>query len=230
MKLEHFYSSSLTFTQHVVAGITDSKLTFPTIYIPIQWAGQVAKLNMEVEARWLTDKLETAFGNRKFPYIVVGAPSGGISQFCIALEAPFLPCHFLRVPIYRRGKILMAHDPDDIAGYFQSAMQIITPILANNVNCNAIIHYDPIHDRPLVSTCHTLRFKYRTLPEAYKEWHCYFYTYPTDMASICSCGSRLLSSGWGGWYSSRGISNWIRKDREMGTRNADSLQWGLESQ
>ncbi len=170
MKLEHFYSSSLTFTQHVLAGITDSEIKFPTMYIPIQRAKGVAKLNMEDEARWLMDKFEETLGNRKFKYIVVGAPSGGISQFSMALDAPFLPCHFLRVPMYRQYKFLFAHDPDDIAGYYKASMEIVEPIIQNNEYCNAIMHYDPIHDRPLVATCHTLRFKYRTLPDAYKEF------------------------------------------------------------
>jgi hypothetical protein len=170
MQMEHFYSSALVFTQHTLAGITDSEITFPLIYIPIQWAGKVAKLDMETEARWLINKFEKVLGSRKFKYIVVGAPSGGISQFSMALDAPFLPCHFLRVPVYRRGKILMAQDPDDIAGYYSTAMRIVDPILQNNENCNAVIHYDPIHDRPLVSTCHTLRFKYRSLPLAYQDF------------------------------------------------------------
>lgn len=170
MKLTDFYSSSLTFTQHVLAGITDSEITFPTWYIPVQRAKKVAHLNMELEAEKLIQKFEKVLGNRKFQYIVIGAPSGGISQFCIAIDAPFLPCHFLKVPMYRRYKFLFSNDPDDIAGYYRASMQIVDPILENNANCNAIMHYDPIHDRPLVSTCHTLRFKYRFLPEAYKQF------------------------------------------------------------
>ncbi|NVM30158.1 MAG: hypothetical protein HWN65_15040 [Candidatus Helarchaeota archaeon] len=170
MKLTDFYSSSLTFTQHVLAGITDSEIKFPVMYLPIQRAKKVAKLDMEQKARWLMNKFEDVLGNRKFKYIVVGAPSGGISQFCTALDAPFLPCHFLQVPIYRRYKFLLSNDPDDIANYYRASMEIIDPIIKNNENCNAIMHYDPIHDRPIVSTCHTLRFKYRYLPEAYQEF------------------------------------------------------------
>lgn len=170
MKLTDFYSSSLAFTQHVLAGITDSKIEFPAWYIPIQRVGKVAKLDMEKRAHLLMQQFQNILGNRKFKYIVVGAPSGGISQFSIALDAPFLPCHFLLVPMYRRFKFLFSHDPDDLAGYYQTAMEMIEPITQNNPNCNAIMHYDPIHDRPLVSTCHTLRFKYRYLPEAYEEF------------------------------------------------------------
>ncbi len=154
----------------MLAGITDSEIKFPVMYLPIQRAKKVAKLDMEKKAQWLMNKFEDELGNRKFKYIVVGAPSGGISQFCTALDAPFLPCHFLQVPIYRRYKFLFANDPDDIANYYRASMEIIEPIIKNNQNCNAIMHYDPIHDRPLVSTCHTLRFKYRFLPEAYKDF------------------------------------------------------------
>jgi len=170
MKLEHFYSSSLTFTQHVLAGISDSKIEFPLNFIPIQRAKRVSELDMEKEAQWLITKFKKVLGKRKFNYIVIGAPSGGIAQFATALDAPFLPCHFLRVPLYRRYKILLGHDPDDVAGYYHASMRIVAKIIENNENCNAIIHYDPIHDRPLVGTCHTLRFKYRFLPEAYKKF------------------------------------------------------------
>ncbi|HUX99169.1 MAG TPA: hypothetical protein VMV49_06410 [Candidatus Deferrimicrobium sp.] len=170
MKLEHFYSSSLTFTQHVLAGITDSKIEFPVMYIPIQRAQKVAQLDMELKAQELMIQFESILGTRKFKYIVVGAPSGGIAQFCMALDAPFLPCHFLQVPIYRRYKFLLSNDPDDIANYYEASMKIVDPIIKNNENCNAIMHYDPIHDRPLVSTCHTLRFKYRSLPQAYQDF------------------------------------------------------------
>ncbi len=165
-----FYCSALTFTQHVLAGITDSKIDFPNFYIPIQRAKTVAQLDMEKQAQLLMSKFENELGNRKFKYIVVGAPSGGISQFCTALEAPFLPCHFLQVPVHRRYKVLFAQDPDDIANYYKTAMQIVEPIIRNNENCNALIHYDPIHDRPLVGTCLTLRFKYPFLPQAYKNF------------------------------------------------------------
>ena len=140
------------------------------MYIPLQRAKKITRLNMEMEAERLIQKFEEVLGNRKFQYIVVGAPSGGISQFCTALDAPFLPCHFLRVPMYRRYKFLFSNDPDDITGYYKASMEIVEPIIKNNENCNAIMHYDPIHDRPLVSTCHTLRFKYRYLPNAYKQF------------------------------------------------------------
>ncbi len=170
MKIIGKGSSGLLFASHVLAYLNNDKLSFSIFNLELLRGNKLKKLNMEKEAENIIKNYEKILGSRKFDYMVVGAPSGGISHFSMALDAPFLSCHFLKVPIYRRNWWLQSNDPDDIKKYFERSMEIVDPICTNNENCNVIIHYDPIHDRWIVSNGNTLRFKFRMLPYAYERF------------------------------------------------------------
>jgi len=171
MKIIGNGSSALLFASHVLAYLTDDKLSFDTLRVINLLRGKkLSDMNMEKEAENIIKFYEKILGPRRFEYIVIGAPSGGIAHFSMALDAPFLSVHFLKVPIYRRNWWLRSNDPDDVKKYFERSMEIVTPIWKSNENCNIIIHYDPIHDRWIVSNGNTLRFKFRVLPEAYKRF------------------------------------------------------------
>lgn len=162
--------SALLFASHVLAYLIDDKLNFSLGIIELLKGKTLSKLNIEREAQKIIIKYEKILGPRKFDYIVVGAPSGGISHFSMAINAPYLPCHFLKTPIYRRNWWLRSNDPDDIKKYFKRSMEIINAIWKINKDCEIIIHYDPIHDRWIVSNGNTLRFKFQALPQAYKQF------------------------------------------------------------
>ncbi|MHA1378625.1 MAG: hypothetical protein ACTSRG_09605 [Candidatus Helarchaeota archaeon] len=169
MKIIGNGSSALLFASHVLAYLTDDKLSFETLrLIELLRGKKLSKLDIEKEADQIIEVFNRILGSHsRFPYILIGAPSGGIAHFSMALGAPFLPCHFLKTPIYRKNWWFRSNDPDDFKKYFKRSLEVVTPIWKNNENCNVIIHYDPIHDRWIVSNGNTLRFKFRTLPKAY---------------------------------------------------------------
>ena len=95
--------------------------------------------------------------------IVIGAPSGGIAHLAALLGAPFLSQHF--VTRYRyQGQ------PDDVIGYCGFGSRLADTILGHNPDLAVINHYDPIHDRFLVSHVNHIRMKLLELPVPYADF------------------------------------------------------------
>lgn len=96
-----------------------------------------------------------------YPTIVVGAPSGGIAHLAALLGAPFLTASFLLSFRHR-------FEPD----YHRFGADLAARLLQGQggEDFEAINHYDPIHDRPLVERAILLRFRLVRLPQAYREF------------------------------------------------------------
>ncbi len=99
----------------------------------------------------------------KYPAIIVGAPSGGIAHLGGLLGAPFLTASFL---LSFRHKI----EPDDLQSYCRFGAELAERLLQDGEDFEAVNHYDPLHDRPLVKQADLLRFRLIRLPRAYREF------------------------------------------------------------
>ncbi|HEX9746586.1 MAG TPA: hypothetical protein VGB30_14300 [bacterium] len=97
----------------------------------------------------------------KYPGVILGAP-GLSAGFLSALTGfPFLPQPLLY-------NVIKRFKADDAAGYLEYGKYAAEKILANNRNVEAIVHYDPVHDRFLIKQLMFIRLKYAKLPEAYR--------------------------------------------------------------
>ncbi|MEW6202135.1 MAG: hypothetical protein AB1546_09180, partial [bacterium] len=101
--------------------------------------------------------------SRKFNYIIVGAPNGGIAHLCAILNAPFLPAYFL----YSFRDLT---DADDTVAYQQHGEKIADIILKNNPHIRIINHYDPVHDRFLIKYVNHIRVKLLAIPQPYQQF------------------------------------------------------------
>jgi hypothetical protein len=95
--------------------------------------------------------------------ILVGAPNGGAAHLANALGAPFLSQHFV---FSFRG----SSAADDVAAYQRHGASLAGPLLARNPQVVVINHYDPVHDRWLISSLNHIRLKLLSLPEAYRRF------------------------------------------------------------
>ncbi|MGQ9477901.1 MAG: hypothetical protein ACUVRH_05380 [Candidatus Bipolaricaulia bacterium] len=117
-------------------------------------------LNLEALPKWCV----TQYPSGKYPAIIVGAPSGGIAHLGGLLGAPFLTASFL---LSFRHKI----EPDDLQSYCRFGAGLAERLLQDDAgDFEAVNHYDPLHDRPLVKQADLLRFRLIRLPRAYREF------------------------------------------------------------
>ncbi len=98
-----------------------------------------------------------------FDAVLVGAPNGGVAHLANALGAPFLSQHF--VFSFRGNSVT-----DDVAAYQRHGTSLAEPILARNPGVAVINHYDPVHDRWLISSLNHIRLKLLSLPGAYRRF------------------------------------------------------------
>jgi hypothetical protein len=125
--------------------------------VPQSVAGEVTAEGL---AQWAVD----LYGNGPgFDTIVLGAPSGGIGHLAALLGAPFLSELFVTRYRYQG-------EPDDVAGYQRFGGSLATTVLQNNPDLLVVNHYDPIHDRFMVSSVNYLRMKLLQLPAAYQDF------------------------------------------------------------
>jgi hypothetical protein len=85
-----------------------------------------------------------------FDAILVGAPNGGAAHLANALGAPFLSQHFV---FSFRGNSAA----DAVAAYQRHGASLADPILARNPHIAVVNHYDPVHDRWLISSLNHIR-------------------------------------------------------------------------
>jgi hypothetical protein len=112
-------------------------------------------------AQWAVD-LYGAEG-ASFDTVVLGAPGGGIGHLAALLGAPFLSEHFITRYRYRG-------DPDDAAGYSAFGAFLARIILGNNPDLHVVNHFDPVHDRFMISYVNYIRMKLLALPAPYREF------------------------------------------------------------
>jgi hypothetical protein len=118
-------------------------------------------IDVEAAAQQHIDEYDGLDG--PFDVILVGAPNGGVAHLANALGAPFLSQHFV---FSFRGSSAV----DDVAAYQRHGASLAGPILARNPHVTVINHYDPVHDRWLISSLNHIRLKLLSLPEAYRHF------------------------------------------------------------
>ncbi|MHA1595783.1 MAG: hypothetical protein ACTSXJ_06450 [Candidatus Baldrarchaeia archaeon] len=98
---------------------------------------------------------------KKFKYVVMGAPSGAVSHLAAMLHAPFLSHSFLlRVKAKKRK-------PEDFPSVLKSASSVALNLCRTLTNAEVVIHYDPVHDRSMLRFLDTVRVKLLQLPIQY---------------------------------------------------------------
>lgn len=120
----------------------------------------VDKVDKEEIATWFTSLYSSP---KKYDAIIIGAPNGGAAHLCSILDAPFLTEHSLMAFKDRT-------EADDIVTYQRHGQEIARQILNKNRDIFIINHYDPIHDRILIKYINHIRIKFKSLPQAYKEF------------------------------------------------------------
>ena len=99
---------------------------------------------------------------RTYDAVVLGSPSGGTAHLAALLGAPLLPpCYLLGA----RHRI----DSDDMDAYISTARAALQG-MERDEGVEAIVHYDPLHDRDLVANAALFRIRALDLPEAYREF------------------------------------------------------------
>lgn len=98
------------------------------------------------------------YPDRTYQAVVLGSPGGGVAHLAALLDAPLLPCCAL---VGARHRI----DPDDLAGYLGTGQA-----LDLGPGYEAIVHYDPIHDRDLISYAALVRVRLLSLPNVYADF------------------------------------------------------------
>ena len=112
-------------------------------------------------AQWNVSQYDNLDPERRFDTIVIGAPSGGTAHLCACLGAPLLADSF-PISFASRGK------PDDISGYQQRSVDLLTPILNHNPELLAVSLFDPIHARRQIKRAVQIYLKFAALPDQYK--------------------------------------------------------------
>ena len=98
-------------------------------------------------------------------FVVIGAPSGAAAHLSSLLNAPFLTQHFLLL-VKRR-----VEDVDDVWARLESGATVARELLKlSKREVEVVVHYDPVHDRLILKYLDTVRFKLKSLPEAYRSF------------------------------------------------------------
>ena len=120
---------------------------------------RLADLNLNAEARWLTDQ----YPRRRYPAILVGSSNGALAHLAAAIGAPWLPGTVL-VPVVRVG------DPDRPVDALRFGERHAPALLDRNPD--VVLHHmhDQAQDELMVSRMTYFRTKWRSLPPAYVEF------------------------------------------------------------
>lgn len=123
--------------------------------------GRLTELGMDHLPRWCTAQYPPG----KYRAIIVGSPSGAVAHLAALLRTPFLTSSFLLG--FRLDEPLA---PDDLRGYCRFGGELAERLAAANPGMEAILHYDPLHDRLLVKHVSFIRLRLVELPPAYEEF------------------------------------------------------------
>ena len=120
----------------------------------------IPKVNIDEILAWALSLYE---GDGQYDGVVVGAPNGAVAHIASLMRFPFLTQHYLCA---FKGK----YPPDDSRAHFEDGVKAAHTILANNPGLEAIVHYDPLHDRFLIIKENFIRLKLMTLPQAFGDF------------------------------------------------------------
>ncbi|MHA2646290.1 MAG: hypothetical protein V2G47_07480 [bacterium JZ-2024 1] len=111
----------------------------------------------------LLESCLSGYEGKKYPAVAIGAPSGAVAHLCALLQIPFLTTHFLFSFRFWNPRLSARR-----TALFGSSLAL--NLLQHNPCVEALIHFDPVHDRFLVyRLCH-IRLRLRCFPSAYLNW------------------------------------------------------------
>lgn len=117
----------------------------------------------QVRTDGMTADVAALYPQKKYKTILVGATNGAVSHIGSIMNAPFLTTHFLLC--FRHFK-----NADDVYAAARVGRKLAVEITKNNPDLNVVIHFDPVHDRPVVAFITHLRPKLRNLSAEYRRF------------------------------------------------------------
>lgn len=103
------------------------------------------------------------YPKRQYNTMFIGAPNGAVSHMGTIMDAPFLTSHFLLC--FRHFK-----NADDVYSAARVGRRLAIAITRNNRDLHAVIHFDPVHDRPVLAFITHVRPKLLGMPHAYGDF------------------------------------------------------------
>ena len=122
--------------------------------------GLPGRIAYKVRTEHMAHDVAGLFPDRKYGTMLLGAPNGGVSHLGAIMDAPFLTSHFLLC--FRHPK-----HADDVYSCARTGRRLARRILRNNPDVHAVVHFDPLHDRPVVVFITHIRLKLLKMPDAY---------------------------------------------------------------
>jgi hypothetical protein len=116
----------------------------------------IDKLDPVAAARWVVE----GYPSERYPGCILGAPGLSVVFLSALTGFPFLPQPLL----FNARRDMKA---DDAQAYLDAGKELAEPLTSKFPDIEAIIHYDPVHDRFLIKRLVFMRLKYLTLPPAY---------------------------------------------------------------
>ncbi|HDS30130.1 MAG TPA: hypothetical protein ENN67_03715, partial [Firmicutes bacterium] len=116
----------------------------------------IDKLDPHSAARWAVE----GYQSERYPGCIIGAPGIAVSFLSAQTGFPYLPQPFL----FNARRDMKA---DDSQSYLDAGRELAEPLTVKHPDIEAIIHYDPVHDRFLIKRLVFMRLKFLSLPPAY---------------------------------------------------------------
>lgn len=123
-------------------------------------------VNADDVARWCVSK----YPARQYPAIVVGAANGAAAHLAAFLGAPLLTTHLVFGFRNVRTRGVSARDASVLDREVEIGLEFTRRLLPADSGLEAILHYDPFHDRFLVNAMTLVRLKMTRLPGTYADF------------------------------------------------------------
>lgn len=123
-------------------------------------------VNADDIARWCISK----YPARRYPAIVVGATNGAAAHLAAFLDAPLLTTHLVFGFHNVRTRGVTTRDASVLDREIEIGLEFTESCLPADSRLDAILHYDPFHDRFLVNAMTLIRLKMNRLPEVYAQF------------------------------------------------------------
>jgi hypothetical protein len=122
--------------------------------------GQMGDVNTSAIADWACRQ----YPARKYSAVMIGSSNGALMHMAAAARIPCLPQTFLSLMKHR------GIHPDDAFEPMEAALKPAGKFLAANPDVQLHHLHDPVQDRLMLNHITYFRFKYRRLPEAYRDF------------------------------------------------------------
>ncbi len=128
-----------------------------------QSIGHSASDFKNITTRKMAEWVVSGYPEQKYPGVIIGAPGNAVSFLSGLTGFPFLP-----QPLLFNARRDMGLD--DAQGYLDAGVELAGPLCDKNPDLEAIIHFDPVHDRFLIRRVVFIRTKFLDLPRAYRNF------------------------------------------------------------